>query len=533
MLGDVRNQVVGAVGSVRGLVGSLNDMQKSFGGEATLDEIDQTATLVANMRSLGDELGKSLTQVTELYRWTAPVVTALNSSPVCNIDPACVSSRNDLQRVVDAQNNGNLDRIAELGAELRGVERTDTLDESIRGLSRGLASAIDAAQQLGVDDPASLQRQLTNVQQGANQLADASRQLAEGVQVLVDQTKVIGDGMDQASAFLLAMKRDAADPPMSGFYIPPEILTQEEFKKAATLFISADGHSARYIVQTGLDPFSTEAMDQVEKIIETAESARPNTTLADAEISMVGFSAVNDNIRDYFNADIRLIIIVTLAVVFLILAIILRAIVAPIYLMLSVLLSYVSALGIGVLFFQYLLDQPLSWNVPGMAFLVLVAVGADYNLLLISRIRDEAYRGLRSGVIRTVGATGGVITSAGLIFSASMFGLTFSNISNIVQVGFIIGVGLLLDAFVVRTITVPALAVLVGNANWWPSKPDSLPGKPSRARNQDANTEPIDQADDTEPIGEPDTEPVGATAASTGTDISEEKPPPGPWALPT
>jgi hypothetical protein len=162
--------------------------------------------------------------------------------------------------------------------------------------------------------------------------------------------------------------------------------------------------------------------------------------------------------------------IVTLIVVFLILVLLLRSLVAPIYLVASVILSYVSAVGIGVLFFQFVLGQQLSWNVPGMAFLVLVAVGADYNLLLISRIREEAVgRGIRSGVIRTVGSTGGVITSAGLIFAASMLGLMASSISNIVQTGFIIGVGLLLDTFVVRTITVPAMAVIVGNANWWPA----------------------------------------------------------------
>jgi RND superfamily putative drug exporter len=277
--------------------------------------------------------------------------------------------------------------------------------------------------------------------------------------------------LDQASAFLLGMKRDAANPPMSGFYIPPEILTQAEFKKAATLFISADGHSARYLVQTALDPFSTAAMDQVQDIVKSAESALPNTTLADAKVSMVGFSVAQRDIRDYYNGDIEWIIIVTLTIVFLILVALLRSLVAPIYLVASVILSYVSAVGIGVLFFQIILGQQLSWNVPGMAFLVLVAVGADYNLLLISRIREEAVgRGIRSGVIRTVGSTGGVITSAGLIFAASMLGLTASSISNIVQSGFIIGVGLLLDTFVVRTITVPAMAVLVGNANWWPSK---------------------------------------------------------------
>jgi len=112
----------------------------------------------------------------------------------------------------------------------------------------------------------------------------------------------------------------------------------------------------------------------------------------------------------------------------------------------------------------------------------LVAVGADYNLLLISRIRDESPYGIRSGVIRTVTQTGGVITSAGLIFAASMLGLLFASLTTIVQIGFIIGVGILLDTFLVRTITVPAIAVVVGNANWWPSRatPPPPPKKPRK-----------------------------------------------------
>ncbi|MGB7146042.1 MMPL family transporter, partial [Mycobacterium sp.] len=97
-------------------------------------------------------------------------------------------------------------------------------------------------------------------------------------------------------------------------------------------------------------------------------------------------------------------------------------------------------------------------------------VGADYNLLLISRIRDESPRGVRFGVIRTVGSTGGVITAAGLIFAASVFGLLLASVSMLVQAGFVLGVGILLDTFLVRTITVPAIAALVGRANWWPSR---------------------------------------------------------------
>ena len=160
----------------------------------------------------------------------------------------------------------------------------------------------------------------------------------------------------------------------------------------------------------------------------------------------------------------------TIIVVLLILIVLLRAIVAPLYLIGSVIISYLAALGLGVVVFQFILGQELHWSVPGLAFIILVAMGADYNMFLISRIRDESPRGIRSGVIRTVGYTGGVITAAGLIFAASMFGLLFASIGTIVQAGFVVGTGILLDTFLVRTVTVPAMAVLVGRANWWPSR---------------------------------------------------------------
>jgi RND superfamily putative drug exporter len=500
-LDQLRHTVLNAMITIRPLVNALADMQQKFGGKKTLDDIDKTATLVTNMRSLGDALGVNLTRITDVYTWAMPMVNALNVSPVCDFDPACVSSRGDLQRIVASKDDGTLDKIAEVGRQLQGMQGTETLDEAVRGLGTSMDTALASAQKLGLDDPGSIEKQLSDAQQGVNLLADSSQQLSEGVQMLVDQTKTMGGGLDQASGFLLAMRQDAASPPMAGFYIPPQILTQAEFKKAAKLFVSADGHTARYLVQTALNPFGTEAMDQVNQIVKTAESARPNTTLADAKISLVGFSAVQNDIRNYYDGDIRFIIAVTLLVVLLILVVLLRSIVAPLYLVLSVILSYVSALGIGVVFFQFILGQEISWSVPGMAFLVLVAVGADYNLLLISRIRDEARNGVRTAVIRTISATGGVITSAGLIFAASMFGMVFSSISAAVQIGFIIGVGLLLDTFLVRTVTVPAIAALLGSANWWPSKLNFAKKAAAQQRPEVADEDPRRRGASTAPTG--------------------------------
>jgi putative drug exporter of the RND superfamily len=269
---------------------------------------------------------------------------------------------------------------------------------------------------------------------------------------------------------LLNMKHDTDDKPsMSGFNIPPQIMTRDEFKKGAAIFLSPDGHAARYLIQSSLSPFTTEAMDQIAKIVKAAQSAQPNTELSDAKVAVAGIPSGLRDTRDYYNDDIGFIVFATIMIVFLILVGLLRAVVAPLYLIGSVLLSYLSAMGLGVLVFQMILGQNLHWSLPGLSFILLVAVGADYNMLLISRIRDESPHGVRVGVIRTVGSTGGVITSAGLIFAASMFGLMTASIYTMAEAGFILGMGILIDTFLVRTITVPAMAAIIGQKNWWPS----------------------------------------------------------------
>jgi putative drug exporter of the RND superfamily len=465
-LGEVRDQVRQSMGNVHALVNALTYMQNQIGGEKTLKDIDNAAKLVTSMRAMG----ASLTDIIDAARAAGPVMPALDASPLCNTDPACVRSREQLRRLVAANDDGSLNQMSDLARQLQSTTDTQSLQSTADGLRRALDTANGARRSLSAADPGGVRGRLATLQDGADKLADGSRQLADGVQLLVDQTKKIGAGLGDASAFLLGMQHGAGKPSMSGFYIPPQMLKANEFKTVADIFMSPDGHATRFLIQTKLNPFTTAAMDQMNSITNAARSAQPNTALADAKISMTGMTVGLRDVRDYYNQDTEFIVVATITIVLLILMALLRAIVAPLYLILSVLISYASALGIGVIVFQFLLGQELHWSAPGLTFILLVAVGADYNLLLISRIRDESPHGVRSGVIRTVGSTGGVITSAGLIFAASMFGLTFASISTMVQIGFIIGIGILLDTFLVRTITVPAVAALVGRANWWPSR---------------------------------------------------------------
>ncbi|MGV0743985.1 MMPL/RND family transporter [Mycolicibacterium sp. XJ870] len=469
-LADVRTQINQILPSIQSAVDEFSSVRTEYGGDKLVRDVDTAAKLVDSINALGNSMGVNFSAVKNYFAWIGPVLTALQGNAVCDANPSCADTRLQFQKLVDPRNEGNLNEINDLAHQLQGVEDRQTLNATVTRLNKALASVTKAANAMGMNKPGGAQAGLKDLQQGANRLAGGSREVAGGVDEVVKQVKVISAGLDEASAFLLTMRHNAADPSQAGFNIPAQVLGLPDFKKASQAFISPDGRSVRYLVQTELNPFSSEAMDQVNAIQDTARSAQPNTTLADAEISMGGFPAALRDTRDYYQQDIRFIIIATLIVALLTLMVLLRAVVAPLYLVGSVVVSYFAAIGISVLVFQFLLDQQLHWSVPPLAFVVLVAVGADYNMLLVSRMRDESPRSIRYGIIRTLSSTGGVITAAGLIFAASMAGLMFSSIGLVVQGGFVIGVGILLDTFLVRTITVPAIATLVGRANFWPSR---------------------------------------------------------------
>ncbi|GFG64690.1 putative transport protein MmpL12 [Mycobacterium kubicae] len=464
-LAGVRSQVNEAVASSAGMVAMLENMLQLIGGDKTIQQLDTASQYVGRMRALGNNLSGTVQDAEQTAVWASPMVAALNESPSCNADPACVRSRSQLAAIVESGNNGLLRSIAAFAVTLQQTEGYQNLAMTVGKLHDQLKQIVATLRMVQ-----GLPNTLSQLQAGAGALADGSGAVADGVQALVDQVKKMGGGLNEASDFLLGVKRDAERPNMAGFNIPPQIMTRDEFKKGAQFFLSPDGHAARYFVQSALGPSSKEGMDQVNKILEAARSAQPNSELADAKVELVGVPSGLRDTREFYNHDIKFIVIATIIIVFFILVILLRAIVAPLYLIASVLISFLSALGLAVIVFQLILGEPIHWSLPGLSFILLVAVGADYNMLLISRIRDESPHGVRVGVIRTVGSTGGVITSAGLIFAASMFGLIAASITTMAQAGFTIGIGIVIDTFLVRTITVPAVAALLGQKNWWPSK---------------------------------------------------------------
>lgn len=448
-LATVRTQLTKTMGTIDSLNKSMASIKDQLESSQEFQDAQRQMDAVRNSGDVPNIPPRSGTQnFQDMVAMADALLQQRKDNPGCDADPDCTGQRDQLQRLSD------------------GLHKMQpSLDSAAKALrSLGGAGGSGAGGSSG-----GMKQNMAALQEGANALAEGSRKIAEGLRVLDDQTKQLGEGLSHASAFLLAMKLHASEPGAAGFYISPEILGNDKFKDLARVFMSPDGHSARYLVESKLNPYDAKAMDQVKAILAAAQGAQANTSLADAKIAMSGMTPYYAELRDYFNKDLRYIVLMTVIVVFLILVLLLRAVVAPLYLVGTVILSCLSSLGIGVIVLQLLGGQPMAASTPGMAFIVLVAVGADYNMLLISRIRDESPNGIRSGVIRTVRSTGSVITSAGMIFAAPMFAMLFSSIGSMVQGGFIIGVGLLIDTLIVRTVTVPALAVLVGKYNWWPS----------------------------------------------------------------
>ena len=206
---------------------------------------------------------------------------------------------------------------------------------------------------------------------------------------------------------------------------------------------------------------------------ETIDRVRDSVQAVDgADAKVGGNTAINHDVQDASSADNRLIIPIILVVVFLILAVLLRALVAPLVLLATVVLSFGAALGISALAFKYIFGfEGADSSFPLFAFVFLVALGIDYNIFLMTRVREEALKfGTRRGALIGIAATGGVITSAGLVLAGTFAALGTLPIVFMAELGFAVAIGVLLDTIIVRSVLVTALNLDVGRHIWWPSK---------------------------------------------------------------
>ncbi|OBJ87622.1 RND family transporter [Mycobacterium asiaticum] len=252
------------------------------------------------------------------------------------------------------------------------------------------------------------------------------------------------------------------------FYLPPEAFDNPDFQTGLRMFLSPDGKSARFFVTHQGDPMTPEGISRVDAERSAAQEGLKQSSLSDARVYLGGTAATFKDMHDGAKYDLMIAVVSALTLIFMIMLLLTRSVVAALVIVGTAASSIAASFGLSVLIWQDLFGIRIHWIVMALSVIILLAVGSDYNLLLVSRFKEEIHAGLKTGIIRSMAGTGGVVTAAGLVFAFTMASMLGSDLRVLGQFGSTVCIGLLLDTLIVRTLLMPSIATLLGRWFWWP-----------------------------------------------------------------
>jgi putative drug exporter of the RND superfamily len=346
----------------------------------------------------------------------------------------------------------------------RVLEPVDSLVQNSTQLGQGAAKLTNGS--------TAAARAMAGLPQSVATMRDALGQARSATHDLLGLTETIGPQMRQLTDYLAELDTQFLGSGASGFYMPQRALTDPRYVEVLRQLISADGRATYLLVYGEGAEWGEAGAARSDQVRTAVREATKEGTLTPTAVDLAGVGPVTSDLQRFVARDTALLVGAALVLIFLIVTAMLRSPVAGLVVVGTVVASYASALGASVLIWQHLLHHDLHWAVAPIAFIALIAVGADYNLLLALRIKQEAFAGPRpafkTAIIRAFGGTGGVVTTAGIVFGLTMLALLASSVLSIAQIGTTIAVGLLVDTLVVRALIVPSIMSLLGRWFWWP-----------------------------------------------------------------
>lgn len=450
---------------------------------------------VGDIDTMSRDLGAMVTSMTTLQT----LMQKFNDSMQHTVDSADgmiesahngVGDMNTMQSTVDEMR----DRVANFDDTMRPIRNYFYWEPSCYNIPScwGIRSAFDALDDVSrfSDNMTALQKDMTSMVGGMGGMvagmkeinALVPRMVAELTPLIATATsmqrtmEVIHSSfagliaqMQQMTDTVTAMG-DAFDASKSDdyFYLPPEVFSNPDFQKGLKLFLSPDGKAARLIITHDADPASEAGISTVDEEVAAAHESVKGTALADAKLYLTGTAATYRDIQAGAKYDTMIAAFAAVTLIFLVMVIITRAFVASLVIVGTIVLSLAAAFGLSVLVWERIVGIELNWIVLAFAVIILLAVGSDYNLLLVSRFKEEIGAGINTGIIRSMGSTGSVVTAAGLVFAFTMGSMVSGDLLNVGQGGTTIGIGLLVDTLIVRSLITPSVAALLGPWFWWP-----------------------------------------------------------------
>ena len=411
---------------------TINLMQRMY--DTMQQMVDTTHRMVGQTHDMQEITGELRDHIADFDDFWRPLRNYLYWEPHCFDIPICWS----LRSIFDT---------------LDGVDRiNDSMQELVKDLDQ-----LDALMpQLLTQFP-----QMIATMQSTRTMMLTMHSTMSGIFAQMD------DGSQDATA--MGKDFDAAKNDDS-FYLPPEVFKNPDFQRIMKIFLSPDGKAARMLISQRGDPATPEGISRVDPIRTAAEEGLKGTPLENAKIYLAGTAAMVKDLVDGSKYDLLIAGVAALCLIFIIMLIMTRSFVAALVIVGTVALSLGASFGLSVLVWQYILGIQIHWMVLAMSVILLLAVGSDYNLLLVSRMKEEIGAGINTGIIRAMGGTGRVVTAAGLVFAFTMGSMVVSDLLSISQIGTTIGIGLLFDTLVVRAFMTPSIAALLGRWFWWPQR---------------------------------------------------------------
>ncbi|MGF2951006.1 RND family transporter, partial [Mycobacterium sp. THU-M116] len=400
------------------------------------DSISDSARVTADTAAITDHIRDRIADFDDFWR---PIRSYFYWEKHCFDIPMCWS----LRSIFDA------------------LDGFDKLAENFRALAKDLQDSADASRKLVALIPP-LIAVAKSMQTTFLTLHSSFSGLVTQMDRMTDTSTLMGKFFDKA-------KIDGF------FYIPPEVFDSPDFQTGLRLLVSPDGKSTRMIITHDIDPASPDAISHVDAELKAAREAVKETPLASSKLYLGGTAAAYKDIEESTKYDVMTEAMAALILIFIVMLIITRALVASMVIVGTVVLSLATGFGLSVLIWQHLLGLELHWIVLPFSVTILLAVGSDYNLLLVSRFKEEIRAGIKTGIIRSVGGTGGVVTAAGLVFAFTMASLGVNELYTLKQGGTTIGLGLLVDTLIVRSLMIPSIATLLGRWFWWPLRVRTRP----------------------------------------------------------
>jgi RND superfamily putative drug exporter len=424
------------------LSATVDQLGRGMAGGATgLHEVGSAAD---DMRAGMDGLQSN---ATAMSGYLDPLRRFVDNTPDCPVNPICT-------------------------LVTRVVEPVDSMVASSTELSGGAAKLTSGS---GTATAA-----LAQMSQTVRSLRDVLNQAQEATRELRGVADSISPQVRELSGYLRELADDFRGSAAGGFYLPSRVLSDPRYREVLGALMSPDGHATDLLVYGDGQEWGPDGAQRARQIQTAVAEATKEGALTPVSVELAGVGPASRDLQALVRHDTVLLVAATLALIFLIVAVMLRSPVAALVVVGTVIVSYASALGVSVLIWQHVLGHPLHWAVAPMAFIALVAVGADYNLLLALRIREEARGGIGTGLVRAFAGTGGVVTTAGIVFAITMFALVSSTVLSIAQVGLTICIGLLLDTLLVRTFLMPSLVALLDRWFWWPLMTPRIARGPAR-----------------------------------------------------